>query len=630
VPVRTFLIANKPCSDKSDGATHVVSTAALHPLQKRPLDILVVKDYSSTLERLLEWRQSEKRARPVQARDIMRVKLAVIAITLCLAGAEIGFAQSVPPPPALPTPSPQSAVHVTTRVVQVSVTVQDVNGKPVKGLTKDDFVLLDGGKPQHIPSTSEGTRGFTGTGASADPNHFTNVLAAGNGAAPPLTVIVLDVYNTWYHDYYWRPGPPDYPCLPLHCPPPLMGTLFTQVEKFIGQMQPQDRVAIYQLNDQLDLLQDFTNDPSALQRGLDRGKKTAGTQTYLTCAQNDQAQMSNRTMVAMDLIADRLRRIPGRKNLIWLSTGFPFRKVTTTAKMDSTAETLGDRDLPLFAIDADGLAAPLGGGGGPVPQAGARGPSADMGPTPSQIGNGDGFICPSAPGVFNAVKNLSEMSGGRAFSNTNDFAGAIRQVIDDSSASYVLDYYPDHNNWNGEFREIKVRVNRPGVEVHARRGYFAVIDNATGPENDAERVADALQIPAETTDLAFDVQVEAIAGSGARQLKLKIILDPNQLRFRPQDGRWTDNITEYSAQFDSEGQQLGTNSQTINLKPSPDAYKLLLFKGLSFSETVQVENNATELRLVLRDAGNGVIGSVMIPLSRFFAPPTVAQSQTKQ
>src|ERR1700679_2202948 len=113
----------------------------------------------------------------------MRVKIAVIAVALCLAGVAFAFAQSVPPPPplAVATPSAQSAVHVTTRLVQVSVTVQDANGKPVKGLTKDDFVLLDQGQRQHIASISEGTRGFTGTGASADPNHFTNVLAEGNG-----------------------------------------------------------------------------------------------------------------------------------------------------------------------------------------------------------------------------------------------------------------------------------------------------------------------------------------------------------------------------------------------------------------------------------------------------------------
>jgi hypothetical protein len=70
--------------------------------------------------------------------------------------------------------------------------------------------------------------------------------------------------------------------------------------------------------------------------------------------------------------------------------------------------------------------------------------------------------------------------------------------------------------------------------------------------------------------------------------------------------------------------------QTINLRASQDAFKQLLQQGLNFSETVSLEKNAAEVRLVLREAGNGVLGSVIIPLSRFFAPPTVAQSPTKQ
>ena len=562
----------------------------------------------------------------------MRIKHLFVVAIVCLAGAASASAQSVPPPPppALQTPSPQSAVHVTTRIVQVSVTVQDANGKPVKGLTKDDFVLLDQGQRQQIASISEGTRNFATTGAVTGPNHFTNQLAPGNGSAPPLIVIVVDAYNTYYHDYYYRPGPPDYNCAPGSCPPPLLGTIFKQVEKFISQMQPQDRVALYQLNDQLDLLQDFTNDRDALQHGLDRGKKSAGTQTYLACAQNDQAQMSNRTMIAMSLIADRLATIPGRKNLIWLSTGFPYRKVTTDSKMDKTAETLGSEDLPLFAVDAHGLAAPLA-----VPGAGAAGgggmvSGADL-PTPSTFGNADGFMCGphSAPGGFSEVRNLSEMSGGRAFYNTNDFAGAIRKVIDNSSASYVLEYYPDHNKWNGEFREIKVKVNRPGMEVHARRGYYAVVDTASGPQKDAERLADAIRSPLESSDLGFDVQADGVQVSGARQLKVKITLDANQVRFQQQSDRWTDCLSEIWAEFDAEGKQVGEISKTIELRHNVEEQKKLLQDGFSYSKTLVLAKDATEVRLVLRDAGNGAIGSVIIPLSRLF-PPVPVQPQEKK
>ena len=59
------------------------------------------------------------------------------------------------------------------------------------------------------------------------------------------------------------------------------------------------------------------------------------------------------------------------------------------------------------------------------------------------------------------------------------------KVIDDSASTYILSYYPDHNKWNGEFREIKVKVNRSGVEVRARKGYFAVADTASATERDA-------------------------------------------------------------------------------------------------------------------------------------------------
>jgi VWFA-related protein len=554
----------------------------------------------------------------------MRMKPAVIAITIYLVGAALAFAQSAPPPPALPTPSAQSAVHVTTRLVQVSVTVQDAEGRPIKGLTKDDFFLTDDGRRQEITSISEGTRNFRAAGAAGGPNHFTNQLAPGNGGAPPLTVIVLDAYNTAYYDQYWRHQCP-------RCPPPLLGTIFNQVEKFIGQMQPQDRVAIYELTTELLLLQDFTGDASALERGVNQGKEYASTLNYPPCAGDDPNEMSTRTMAAMHSIADRLAKIPGRKNLVWLSVGFHHLQVITDVKMDTTVKAISSEDLPLFAIDAHGLDVPPP-TTGPVPRRGARGPASGAdSPTPGTSDSRIFFCGGPPPGGFDAIKSVSEDSGGRAFYDTNDFAGAIRRVIDTSAASYVVDYYPDHNKWNGEFREIKVKVNRRGVEVRARRGYYAVMDTAAAPEKDAERLAEAVRSPVESTDLGFDVEAEAeaeaVEAAGARQVKLKITLDANQLHLQQQGDRWTDNVTEYWAQFDSEGQQVSTHSQTINLRPSQGAYKQLLQQGLNFSETISLEKNATEVRLVLRDAGNGAIGSVIIPLARLFA---TAESQMKK
>lgn len=545
----------------------------------------------------------------------MRTNHILIAAAICLAGVSFAFAQSVPPPPAAPTPSPQSAVHVTTRVVQVSVTVQDDRGHPVTGLTKDDFVLFDQGQRQQIASFSEQTNVVTTTRAAA-PNAFTNRFEPGGPSQPPLTVIVLDTYNAGYWDSKF-------------CPPPRGGTpvcaidpMIRAVRQFISQMQPQDHVALYQLADTLYLLQDFTGDPNSLLRGLEIARSHV-TRFYPPAA-TDTLMMSNYTMNAMTVISKRLAFVSGRKNLIWLSNGFPVQRVITDEKIDKSAKILANAGLPLDAIDARGLAAPSGGGGGPVPRAAARGPRGGNGPTPASGNYGVAGIQGGPVGGFNGIRNLAEESGGHAINGTNDLTTAIRRVVDASGDAYILGYYPDHNKWTGEFREINVKVNRPGVEVHSRKGYYAVADTASVPEIAAEKLTDAMRSPLESTDLGFDVQADGVLVSDARQLKVKITLDANQLRFQQQGEQWTDTLAETWAEFNSVGQQVGEISKTIDLSHNADDYKKLLHDGFTYSKTLILAKDAAEVRLVLRDEGNGAIGSVIIPLWRLFAPPSQA------
>jgi VWFA-related protein len=540
--------------------------------------------------------------------------LFVSVIFVVAAGGE-GFPQSQQV--SQPTPPPQSGqkrtasppVRVTTRMVQVNVIVQDKDGNPVTGLTKDDFVLFDQGQRQQIASFSVQTNRLSSASAAAPPNLFSNRPEQGAGAQPPLTVIVIDAYNTGFHDVFFRPPH----C--FVCPPPLMGTVFNQVEKFINHMQPQDRVALYVLADSLVLLKDFTTDANELRRGLSQGREYAEDQIFPPSKTDNANEMALHTMDAMHFIADRLATVPGRKDLIWLSSGFPYQRIITDVKMDKTAKTLGNSDLPLYAVDAHGLEAPMGGGGGPVPHGAPRGPIVGGG---GSVGGGG--LIGGHPGGFNQTRNLAEASGGRAFYNTNDMAGAIRRVIDDSATTYILGYYPAHDKWNGEFREIKVKVNRPGIEVRSRKGYFATADTSTAPERETAKLAEAIRSPLESTDLGLDVNVDPVDVPGARQLKTKITLDAGQLRFQQQGKQWIDNIVEVWAEFDASGRQVATHSQTINLSPTQDDYKRLLEKGLIFSETLSLPDNVTEVRLVVRDTGNGAIGSVNIPLSRLFVP----------
>ncbi len=140
--------------------------------------------------------------------------------------------------------------------------------------------------------------------------------------------------------------------------------------------------------------------------------------------------------------------------------------------------------------------------------------------------------------------------------------------MDDYSATYLLSYYPDHNKWNGEFREITVKVDRHDIEVHARNGYYAIADTATAAQLAAQRLADAVSSPLDATDISFDVQADAIDTSGARQLKLKISFDPKQFHFQQQADRWADNMTSrFGCNLTTKARKIDTHSQTLNLKP---------------------------------------------------------------
>ncbi len=73
-----------------------------------------------------------------------------------------------------------------------------------------------------------------------------------------------------------------------------------------------------------------------------------------------------------------------------------------------------------------------------------------------------------------SLKIVAEETGGRAIVGRNDFLGGLRQMLQDSSSYYLLGYNSTLARTDGKFHAIKVRVKRPGVDVRARKGYWAL------------------------------------------------------------------------------------------------------------------------------------------------------------
>ena len=76
--------------------------------------------------------------------------------------------------------------------------------------------------------------------------------------------------------------------------------------------------------------------------------------------------------------------------------------------------------------------------------------------------------------TMDTLRTLADETDGRAIVNRNDLTMAMKQIVMDSSVYYLLGYSSTVAPSDGKFHEIKVRVKKPGLQVRARRGYWAL------------------------------------------------------------------------------------------------------------------------------------------------------------
>ncbi|HEY3439330.1 MAG TPA: VWA domain-containing protein [Paludibaculum sp.] len=498
--------------------------------------------------------------------------------------------------------TPPEPIRATTHLVEVSVTAHSKQGEPVTGLTQDDFQLFDEGVPQRIAHFRVETPQPSATPQrKLPPGMFTNRLDAGSA-----TVILFDGLNTRLIDQpYAR----------------------EQILKFLRQLKPGERVALYAMGRGPRVLQEFTDDSSALIRALAayRGGMAASLAAPLhdpatTGAEHFDAWMGEltfglydyytedrafRTVRALTAIASHLEQVPGRKNLIWVSGSFPISldgdsvavpRRTKPGQRDSWPEVerasraLGKVNLAIYPVDARGLiAAQQYGGALSSPQL--------RNPDTSEIAR---------------MQALADRTGGRAFFNNNDLSAALSRALDDSRVTYVVGYYPLHTDWKGRFHKLDLRVNRSGTELHYRRGYFA---QPVEPSDSwyREQVLNAsLWNPVDATGLRLTVAVRPSLQGG---IDLAIQIDPRDITFQSKGDRRNCALDVWLVQLDQQEKLLKTKANTNNLSLDQATFeRVLQVKGLALAEQLIPELGAALLRVLVRDVASGTIGTLTVPL----------------
>jgi VWFA-related protein len=160
------------------------------------------------------------------------------------------------------------------------------------------------------------------------------------------------------------------------------------------------------------------------------------------------------TMTAINALASGLARVPGPKTVVYLSDGFVVQDQETTLR--SVVGQMARSGARVYAIDVRGLG-----------RLGA--------PGPEQLAVDD----PAGPStrfdsLADAPNSLAVDTGGLMIRNENNIGRALDTIARDAGRYYLLAYQPMNTTWDGKFREVEVRVKRPGVRVRARRGYLAL------------------------------------------------------------------------------------------------------------------------------------------------------------
>src|SRR6202040_4488412 len=73
---------------------------------------------------------------------------------------------------------------------------------------------------------------------------------------------------------------------------------------------------------------------------------------------------------------------------------------------------------------------------------------------------------------FDTLNDFADMTGGKAFYNTNDAAGSFKRAADDGSSFYMLGYYLDTHNNKAGWRKLQVKVDKKDAQVRSRTGFF--------------------------------------------------------------------------------------------------------------------------------------------------------------
>lgn len=588
------------------------------------------------------------------------------------------FAQKPPNPQKSQERAPDDVLRITTELVQTDVVVMDKDEQPVRGLKLEDFELYENGKKQDLQFVE-----FISVDDSTSPirSSDSDKTVAGIDNTAPRDLTATDVRRviafvvddvtiptedmsrvrqmlSGFVDNKMADGD-------------LVAIIRTVGGKGLLEQFTTDRQILRRAISQLGVR---SIPPHLALSGSDTGRVTtvpnaSGTDLGVTGDASASATISSgldfegptegtnqipRATLALSVanqIINSLRQVPGRKNLILVSGGLPlfdltrsgavvadisqlFRLLTDNATRSgvaiNTLDISGLATRPTVARfsdtparsglanlnteqEVDPLETPGAGGGIFGDERRSTGPGTAGGRFGGSLSSGQ-----------LGLRVLAEYTGGVSVVNTNNFAAGLDRVMQRSRAYYRLAYRPTER-FDNKFHKVEVKVRRPGARVYAAEGYVAREDRSEASATKEEQIIKAGLSPLARRDLdvAAELQYQFTPNNQA-QLDINVFIDARKLKFtRSADGKYVTSFDVAGFVFDQFGKNRGGISQTINADLPEQEYQRALADGIGYTASTQAPPGLYQVRLVVREAETGKIGTV----SRYFEVPDLTNKQ---
>jgi VWFA-related protein len=524
-----------------------------------------------------------------------------------------------------------------TVLVQVPVVVTDKTGHHIHNLTKEDFQILENGKEQKVSAMEEVTAQHTPVAIAKKPGVFSN-LVLDSDKPRSLTVIALDTVNTPFLDQtYARRELIKYLANNIDTGQTVALVLITSkglkvvhgLTSSTSALQEELRKASNELPAMQTVDTDvevdaFTGDTSNLFNPISGAQTQAAINDFVTQGDIDYAQFRQEaaietTMQAFLGVAWSLAGLPGRKTLVWATGSFPFSIDSPSAVpggrlailYERAMQALNEAQVSVYPVDVRGLLSY-------APDASSN--RVRAGAAALQQMTSRAWL---ATAKQDTLKDFAEMTGGKAYYNTNDLAGAFQRASDDGASYYLLGYYLDTKNTKPGWRQLKVKVKEKDLEIRARKGFF--VTNATmNPE--VTRVNDmnfAMAAPFEATGIPIEMQwgaVKEITGNKDKKqvtfmlhvLGTDISIDGAQLAINLSV---VAIATKPASKKDGSPTLAANFAQAIKGNLKPENVATLRAHGLTHPGALELEKGQYSVRFVVRDNASGRLGSLSVPVT---------------